>query len=165
MVAGRPRTTSFSEDEMIKLGQEMVKWVEEHRPLHLKQWYSIEKEFLYGEWKTFIQRKEFIPYYEKALAIVSLQYIQKDSDIKDGVSHRFLRLYFKDLKEEEDFVLDCESDRKKSEMEHAVKLRKEEVLSYTEEQAERHKCLLDMLKEYQSALLSDSTSSSTESKS
>ncbi len=75
MVAGRPRTTSFSVEEMIELGEEMVEWViKNKKTLHLSEWYTIEKGFLYREWKTFIQREEFIPHYEKALKIIGKKY-------------------------------------------------------------------------------------------
>lgn len=103
MTAGAPRTVSFSEEEMIKLGQEMVKWVKEnHSILHLSEWYTIEKMFTYNEWKTFIQRKEFVPYYEVALKIVGRKYLDKDSNVRDGISQRWQRTYFGDLKENED---------------------------------------------------------------
>src|SRR5512139_1152624 len=113
MKVGAPRTTSFSPDEMVELGQEMVEWVKSNKPLHLKQWYSIEKEFLYEEWKCFIQLPEFLPYYEKALSLVSLQYLDKTSNIRDGIAHRFIRNYFKEVKELEDQDLAEEAARKK----------------------------------------------------
>lgn len=115
MVAGRPRTTSFSPEEMIELGKEMVAWVEENEPLHLKQWYSIEKMFLYEEWKAFIRKPEFVPYYEQALSLVSLQYLDKNSTIRDSIANRFLRVYFKDAKESEDEEAQFNSDLRKKE--------------------------------------------------
>ena len=79
MPAGRPRTTSFSEDEMIELGIEMVDFVRKNKKtiLHLSEWYTIEKGFTYNEWKTFIQKPEFLPYYEQALKIVGLKYVSQ----------------------------------------------------------------------------------------
>ena len=64
MPAGRPRTTSFSVEEMIALGEEMVAFVKKNKKtiLHLSEWYTIEKGFIYREWKTFIQKEEFLPY-------------------------------------------------------------------------------------------------------
>ena len=60
--SGAPRTVSFPPDEMIKLGEEMVKWVNEHPEiLHLSEWYTIHKMFTYKQWKTFIQCNEFLP--------------------------------------------------------------------------------------------------------
>ena len=54
MVAGAPRKISFLPEEMILLGQEMVKWIEERQDkvLHLSQWYTIEKMFTYKQGKN-----------------------------------------------------------------------------------------------------------------
>lgn len=100
---GCPRTVSFSPEEMIKLGEEMVKWVKEHpNILHLSEWYTIEKMFTYNQWKTFLQRQEFVPYYEIALKLVGKKYLDKTSNVRDNISHRWLRIYYKDLKDQED---------------------------------------------------------------
>ena len=101
---GRPRTVSFSPEEMISLGREMIEWVKknEQSVLHLSEWYTIEKEYTYNEWKQFISKEEFRPYYEKALKIVGRKYLDKDSKVRDGISQRWQRVYFKDLREEED---------------------------------------------------------------
>ncbi len=108
----RPRTVSFSEKEMKELGEEMIAWVKSHpKMLHLSEWYSGEKMFLYNEWKTFIQKSEFIPYYEQALGIVGRKYLDKTSDVREGISQRWQRAYFKDLKEIEDQDLEDASLR------------------------------------------------------
>ncbi len=99
----RPRTTSFTPEEMIELGEEMIKWVKEHDPIHLSQWYTIEKGYTYNEWKQFITKPEFHPYYEKALKMVGMKYLDGESKkIKQGIAERWQRVYFKDLREEED---------------------------------------------------------------
>lgn len=114
MITGSPRTVSFPPDQMIKLGEEMLSWLESHpETLHLSQWYTIEKRFIYNEWKTFIQRPEFIPYYEIALKMVGMKYLDKTSNVREGVSQRWQRAYFKDLKELEDQDMDDEAKRKK----------------------------------------------------
>ncbi len=110
---GTPRKTSFPPDEMIELGKEMVEWVKINNPLHLSEWYTIHKMFLYEEWKCFIRMPEFRPYYEQALKLVGLQYLDRDSRIRDGISQRWQRVYFKDLKEEEDDEKDADAERKK----------------------------------------------------
>lgn len=96
---GRPRTTSFSPEEMIKLGEEMVAWVKKNNPIHLSQWYTCEKHFIYKQWKSFIQREEFIPYYEEALRYTGIKYL--NGTIDKGISNRFLAIYYQDLKEHE----------------------------------------------------------------
>lgn len=101
--SGAPRTVSFSEEEMIELGKEMVQWVKEHPDiLHLSEWYTIEKMFIYKQWKCFIQCPEFLPYYEVALKMVGRKYLDKDSNVRDGISQRWQRSYFQDLTERED---------------------------------------------------------------
>jgi len=97
---GRPRTTSPPKEDLIKLGQEMVDWVERNDPIHLSQWYTLEKLLTYRQWKAIIQHEEFLPYYEKALKIIGIKYI--DGTIHPSIAQRWQRIYFSDLKEEED---------------------------------------------------------------
>lgn len=112
---GAPRTVSLSPDEMIALGQEMLDWLKKHpETLHLSEWYTIEKMFTYNQWKTFIQRIEFIPYYEVALKLVGIKYLNKDSNVREGISQRWQRAYFKDLKEIEDQDKDDDMIRQKT---------------------------------------------------
>lgn len=114
MVAGAPRTVSLPPEQMIELGKEMVQWVKDHpKTLHLSEWYTIYKGYTYNQWKVFIQIEEFLPYYEQALKIVGLKYIDKTSNVRDSISHRWQRVYFKDVKEQEDEDLDAEAERKK----------------------------------------------------
>lgn len=106
MPAGAPRTISLSPPEMVELGKEMVKWIIDNDKviniLHLSEWYTIHKMFTYNQWKTFLQRAEFIPYYEKALKLIGRKYLDKTSNVREGASQRFLRTYFNDLRERED---------------------------------------------------------------
>lgn len=126
---GSPRTVSLSKNEMISLGKEMVEWVKENEPIHIKQWYSLQKRFTYNEWKSFIQLPEFLPYYQEALSIVSLKYI--DGTINPSIAQRFLRVYFKDVKEEENQELehkvDKETESKKQVLDHQAKIAKDSV--------------------------------------
>ena len=116
MTAGRPRTISFNEKEMIEMGKDMVAYCLKNKKtiLHLCEYYTIEKGFTYNEWKTFIQKPEFLPYYEQALKIVGLKYVDKNSNVRDGISQRWQRVYFGDLKEHEDSDADAEAARKAS---------------------------------------------------
>lgn len=129
----RPRSMSFSQEEMIELGKEMVEYVTENKKtiLHLSQWYTIEKGFTYNEWKTFIQKEEFLPYYEQALKIVGMKYIDKNSNVRDGISNRWQRIYFGDLREGEDIDADAEAARKASALKgeaRAIEEEKQRVL-------------------------------------
>ena len=114
MAGGAPRTVSLSPDEMIKLGEEMLEWVKLNKDtiLHLSEWYTIEKGYIYNQWKAFIQIKEFLPYYERCLKIVGKKYLEKDNNVRDRISDRWQRIYFKDLKEQEDQDADDEVERK-----------------------------------------------------
>jgi hypothetical protein len=100
--SGRPRTVTPKEEELIVLGKEMVKWVEENNPLHISAWYSIKKGILEKHWKQYIEKEEFKGYYERAMRIIGQKYLDKESNVREGVSQRWQRVYFKDLKEEED---------------------------------------------------------------
>ena len=111
MPAGRPRTVSFSPSEMEVLGNEMVTWVSNKQPLHLSEWYTIHRGFTYNEWKTFLAREEFIPYYERALKVVATKYL--NGDVHPSIAQRWLRVYFKDLREEEDSTKDADAARSK----------------------------------------------------
>ena len=97
---GRPRTVSLEPEEMVALGKEMVEWVKSNKPIHLKQWYGIEKDFVRKQWRTMKECPEFLPYYEKALNIISINYI--DGEINPSIAQRFLRIYFDDLRDQED---------------------------------------------------------------
>lgn len=110
----RPRVFSFSPEEMIHLGEEMVEYVKKNKKtiLHLCEWYTIEKGFTYNEWKNFIQKDEFFPYYEKALKIIGLKYVDKTSNVRDNISPRWQRIYFGDLREGEDADAEANELRK-----------------------------------------------------
>jgi hypothetical protein len=111
---GAPRTTSPEPETMVALGKEMIAWIEAHPDiLHLSQWYTIEKMFTYNEWKVMKDKPEFHPYYEKALKMVGLKYLDRDSNVREGVSQRWQRVYFKDLREEEEETKDADTERKK----------------------------------------------------
>lgn len=102
MPAGRPRTVSLPPDEMIKLGEDMIEWVKQNDPLHLSAWYSIEKNITDREWEMYQCCPEFSPYYEKALKMIGQKYLNKDSNVREGASQRWQRVYFKDLRKQED---------------------------------------------------------------
>ncbi len=110
----RPREFSFPPEQMIELGKEMVSWVLDNQQtiLHLSQWYTIHKGYTYNEWKNFIAKEEFFPYYEQALKIVGIKYIDKNTNVRDKISDRWQRIYFRDLSEQEDLDADAEVTRK-----------------------------------------------------
>jgi hypothetical protein len=130
----RPREFSFSEKEMIELGKEMVEYVRINKEtiLHLSEWYTIEKGYTYNEWKNFIQKAEFFPYYEQALKIIGLKYVDKNSNVRDKISDRWQRIYFADLREGEDEDANANELRKASALKgeaRAIEEERQRVLS------------------------------------
>jgi hypothetical protein len=103
MAGGAPRTVCPECDEMIELGKQMVKWIKDNPDaLHVSAWYSCEMFITRKTWDTMIDKEEFIPYYEQALSLISQRYLHKDSNVRDGISQRWQRSYFRDLKKNED---------------------------------------------------------------
>jgi len=96
MTAGRPRTVSLEPKEMIKLGEEMLQWLVDNKAIHVKQWYSLEKGISKKQWKMMIDLPEFTPYYELALNLVSIKYI--DGTINNSIAQRFIRHYFEEVR-------------------------------------------------------------------
>jgi hypothetical protein len=111
MPVGRPRTVSLPPAEMEVLGSEMVKWVSQHQPLHLSEWYTIHRGYTYSEFKSMVDCPEFSPYYERALKIIAARYL--NGDVHPSIAQRWLRVYFKDLREEEDSTKDADAARAK----------------------------------------------------
>jgi hypothetical protein len=140
MPPGAPRTVSPSTKDMIALGKEMVAWVKQNRKtiLHLSEWYTIEKGYTYNQWKAFIQIQEFLPYYEQALKIVGLKYVDKSSNVRDSISQRWQRIYFGDLREGEDKDADNNELRKASALKSEARAIEEERIKVLEE-VQRHK--------------------------
>lgn len=132
---GRPREVSLPPEEMIELGKEMIDWVKLNKPLHISEFYSLEKELLYSEWETMIKRPEFVRYYERAMQLIGKQYLDKNSNVREGASQRWQRVYFKDLKREEDEKEDrklekeFEFKKKLLELEAMVKSKQNENVS------------------------------------
>lgn len=112
MAGGRPRTVSLSPEQMIELGEEMVEWINNNPDtLHLTQWWSIHKFFTEDQWDVMKDAPEFSPYYKKALHLIGIKYLSKDSKVRDNISPRWQRVYFKDLRKSEDADLDAEAER------------------------------------------------------
>ena len=73
-------------------------------------------DFTDEAWDTFRKRPEFVHYYTKALKLVGYAYIDKDSQVDVRLKDRWQRVYFKDLKYQEDQDADEASARKKEEV-------------------------------------------------
>lgn len=99
---GRPRTSSPSPERCIELGEDLVKWAtektDEWRCL-FQQWYSLKQGILRNDWKAMIKTDEFRPYYEKAQSALAMRAV--DGTMKEGFGQRYIRLYDRELTEEE----------------------------------------------------------------
>lgn len=103
---GAKRTHTPQYDDLIAFGEEMVEFFEKNpHTLHINQWYCRIKGVIYKDWKAMIQKPEFIPYYERAASIVALNYVDKTSNMREGASQRFLRVYYKDVRDCEDELI------------------------------------------------------------
>lgn len=97
---GRPRTITPPKDYIIQLGEEYLEWLEEHpEAVHHTEFYSIEKRILRDQWDDICETQEFKGYYEQARNILAKRHMT--GAVKEGIAHRFLRLYLKDLRDEE----------------------------------------------------------------
>jgi len=137
MAGGRPRTVSPQPEALIALGEEMLEWVEANKPLHLSHWWKAHAGISPKQWETIIRREEFIPYYDLAIAKVSRAYL--DGTVHPSLSQRFLRIYFKDVAEEEDATA-----------EFNAKLKAQEQSAVSEADVERYQAVMNQLKSMQS---------------
>ena len=136
MPAGAPRTVSLEPEDMIKLGEEMIEWVKENKPIHLSMWYTQHKDFTDKQWDTFIKCSEFFHYYTKALKLVGYGYLDKDSKVDVRLKDRWQRVYFKDLKLVEDEDAKDKADREAEALKGQAKaqeIARQEVSVITEE--------------------------------
>lgn len=97
---GRP-PEQFSDQELIDLGKEMLAWVTENEPLHLKAWCNHANVLYDSQVRVWRSRKVFAPYYEKAMGIIANRFMEraylKEGD--SGIANRFMGVYFKDVYE------------------------------------------------------------------
>lgn len=101
---GRP-SAKVPDDEVRKLGKELVEWVSkkitsDDPPVHLTEWYAIEKGMLYPDWDILRNRVEFDQYYHTALDLMALA-TQKNRKLETAYGSRFLGVYSKDLRRHE----------------------------------------------------------------
>ena len=127
---GRFRTTSPEPEECILLGEEMIEWVKLNNPSNLSAWYSIEKNITRKVWDAMIKTPEFRGYYEIAQSIIAQNYINCDSNIHPSIAQRFLRVYFPELKAEEDELLAYKAKLQK-EVEEVEAPKKVQIVDYS----------------------------------
>ena len=101
---GRPANEGYSDEEIDSLGKEMMQWIKkvdkDNSVVHLSQFYCEIKDISYSQWKSLIQRKTFIPYYEKALLWMGRK-IMMNKNLRESYGNRFLGIYFAEIREYE----------------------------------------------------------------
>lgn len=111
---GRPRTVCPEDDDLIILGEEMIEWVSTNNCVHLSEWWCIEKMILEKVWEQMTDKVVFQPYYKKALKMIGCKYLREDTGIEPRIKDRWLRIYFKDLRKQEDDDKDADMLRQKT---------------------------------------------------
>jgi hypothetical protein len=111
----------------------MIAWVQENKPIHLSMWYTQHKDFTDEQWDTFRKKPEFIHYYTKALKLVGYAYLDKDSQVDVRLKDRWQRVYFKDLKEQENIDADQEAARKANALKSEAQAIEQERIKVLEE--------------------------------
>lgn len=95
----------YSDSEVIALGEELVSWIRmrfnaKDMPVHLTEWYLLEKDIMYPDWDLLRRRIEFRQYYDSALELMCLC-TQKNKTLEVAYGSRFLGVYSKDLRKHE----------------------------------------------------------------
>ncbi len=115
MVAGRPRTTSPSEEEVTKIGEALLEWVhkDDKKEPHLRfaQFYAEHMHILRKVWKEIIQLEQFRPYYEEAQSVLARRCI--NGTMEKSFGQRFIRLYDYELTQEENETAKYNADLRK----------------------------------------------------
>ena len=73
MAGGRPPNL-FSTEEVIELGKDLLAWIESSagkETLIWVDWYYNKHNMFRHDWKSLIQRPQFLPYYELARQIMA----------------------------------------------------------------------------------------------
>ncbi len=100
---GRPRVIPQTDEELILLGEDLLKWCEED-PLNNITFplFHTTRGILRKEWRLIIQHDVFRTYYEMAQSLLGRNFV--NGNIQSSIAHRFIRLYHQDVKEDEDEV-------------------------------------------------------------
>jgi protein-disulfide isomerase len=72
----------------------------------------LEKTILRKTWKTLVQVKEFLPYYEKAKAVLAKRCM--NGTMEKSFGHRYIRLYDSELRNDENELLKLKAELAKA---------------------------------------------------
>jgi len=125
---GRPRTTCPSDEELEVLGIEMIEWISNNDCVHVSEWWAIEKMILEKVWERMTDQIVFQPYYTKALKMIGRKYLKADTCVEPRIKDRWQRVYYGDLRKQENQDKDDDVIRQKS----AAEAVPEDVLKQTQ---------------------------------
>lgn len=111
---GRPRTTCPTDEELEALGAEMIEWISKNDCVHVSEWWAIENMILERIWEVMIQKEVFLPYYTKALKMIGRKYLKADTCVEPRIKDRWQRVYYGDLRKQENQDKDDDVIRQKS---------------------------------------------------
>jgi hypothetical protein len=128
MVIGRPRTSSPNDEELARLGEDLLAWASEKKKGELRcrwcEWYSRKHFFIRKEWKRMIDTPAFRPYYEAAQTFLGEKWI--DGTINQAIAQRYLRIYDPELRESEDIDANEKEIRKAAALKGEARAAEEE---------------------------------------
>lgn len=112
---GRPPNQGYSDEELIALGEDLLKWIDEQDSnkksniVHLSEWYSEVKRIAPSQWNSIIHRPCFLQYYEVAKHWMGKR-IMKNEKLSTAYGSRFLGIYFKEVRDHEKEVVEHKID-------------------------------------------------------
>jgi hypothetical protein len=100
----RPRTSAPKTDKEIHyLGKDLILWATEEtkeKRTAFSFWYALKHGMVRKQWKALLKLDIFRPYYETARS--SLARKLHNDELEKGLTHRYLRLYDREIADEED---------------------------------------------------------------
>lgn len=124
---GRPRKIPQSDDELEQIGIELIDWCHAD-PINNLTFALFHTQYgiLRKEWKCIIQIPVFLPFYEQARAILSINFL--NGNVNPSIAHRYIRIYDRDVAEEEDEVTKLKSGAVVEAMMNSAELKEQTVL-------------------------------------
>jgi len=113
MAGGRPPKL-FTTEEAIALGEDLLRWVGQEGlgTLVWVDWYYDVHKMFRADWKSLVQRPEFLPYYEIARKKMTRN-ITLNDNIPQSYGNRYLNYYDDELLSHEEGIKDRDAMRGK----------------------------------------------------
>ncbi len=127
---GRPANSGYEDEDLIILGEEFVAWMKQmdddpsSNTVHLSEWWAQIKNISKSQWESIIKRSCFKCYYDKAMKWMGVKLL-KNKNLHPSYGNRFLTIYMKEVKEEEEDIREREYEKKRKLIEYEMKLKSE----------------------------------------